>query len=175
MNNQQIKTSRIARRILAAFALSACLAFTLVSARADTEKFLLVSFQENVMFNPHTGTGTLDGKATFAGTFYDRCTRHEDFHVVSVNNDGTQVVIAGTSTFYGMNAGDTLTTSFTGTIHFSSDQTQAISYVEGVENITGGTGVYLGALGKGTFEATQDFAATPKVVGVFEVRVKKDK
>ena len=158
----------------------ACFSLGVTAARAgndehsDNGKFLLVSFQENVTSFDGVN-GTLDGKATFAGAFNDRCTRHEDFHVVSVNNDGTQVVIAGTSTFYGMNAGDTLTTSFTGTIHFSSDQTQAISYVEGVENITGGTGVYLGALGKGTFEATQDFAATPKVVGVFEVRVKKDK
>ena len=30
---------------------------------SDNGKFLLVSFEENVMFNNNTGTGTLDGKA----------------------------------------------------------------------------------------------------------------
>ena len=167
MKNARLETSRIARRILAASALIVCFAFTLASAHADPEKFLLVSFEENVMFNNNTGTGTLDGKATFAGVFNDRCTRHEDFHVVSVSKDGSQVNIAGTSTFFGMNAGDTLTTSFTGTIHFSADP--AISYVDGVEKITGGTGAYADARGKGTFEATQDFAGNYQVVGVFEV------
>ena len=167
MNNPKLQTSRFARRILAVSSLIVCFAFTLASARAEAEKFLLVSFEENVVFDMNTGTGTLDGKATFAGAFNDRCTRHEDFHVVSVSKDGSDVNIAGTSTFFGMNAGDTLTTSFTGTIHFSADP--AISYVEGVEKITGGTGNYAGARGKGTFEATQDFAGNYQVVGVFEV------
>jgi hypothetical protein len=167
MNNPKLQTSRVARRILAASALVVCFAFTLVSAQADAEKFLLVSFQENVVFDNNTGTGTLDGKATFAGAFSDKCTRHEDFHVVSVTKDGNPV-IAGTSTFTGVNG--TLTTSFTGTIYFNSGATQ---YVEGVESITGGTGIYSGARGKGTFEATQD-GSDPQyqVVGVFEVNVK---
>src|SRR3982074_3382307 len=102
-------------RIAAAGLLLTCLIFSaapiLAGENNENSKFLLVSFQENVIFNNATGTGTLDGKATFAGAFYDRCTRHEDFHVVSVNKDGTEVAIAGTSTFFGMTAGNTLTTS----------------------------------------------------------------
>jgi hypothetical protein len=136
-------------------------------------KFLLISFQENVTSFDGVN-GTLDGTATFAGAFNDRCTRHENFHVVSADKNGNPN-IAGTSTFFGTNG--TLTTSFTGTIYFSADP--YLSYVEGVESITGGTGpIYAAARGKGTFEATQDQnpATTPyKVVGVFEVNVKKDR
>lgn len=163
-------------KISAATILLTCLIFSAATILAgdpkpDTPKFLLVSFEENVMFNNATGTGSLDGKATFAGAFNDNCTRHEDFHVVPGGKDSSEVNIAGTSTFFGMNG--TLTTSFTGTIYFSADPNQPISYVEGVENITGGTGAYAGARGKGTFEATQDFAGNYQVVGVFEVNVKK--
>jgi hypothetical protein len=171
MKDLRIRISQIA----AAGLLLTCLIFSaapiLAGENNENSKFLLVSFEENL--GPFDGTnGSLDGKATFAGAFNDRCTRHEDFHVVSANKDGTQVVITGTSTFFGMNG--TLTTSFTGTIHFSADP--YISYVEGVESITGGTGIYKDARGKGTFEATQDFAGQPyQVVGVFEVNVKKDK
>ena len=78
-------------------------------------KFLLISFQENVTSFDGVN-GTLDGKATFAGAFNDRCTRHENFHVVSADKNGNPN-IAGTSTFFGTNG--TLTTSFTGTIYFS--------------------------------------------------------
>lgn len=164
-------------KITAAAIVLTCLIFSAATILAgdpkpDTPKFLLVSFEENVTsFDMMTGAGTLDGKATFAGAFNDRCTRHEDFHVVSADKNGNPN-IAGTSTFTGMNG--TLTTSFTGTIYFSADP--YLSYVEGVESITGGTGVYAGAGGKGTFEATQDQnpATTPYgVVGVFEVNVKK--
>lgn len=158
-------------KITTAAILLTCLIFsaaTILAADPKPEKFLLVSFEEDVTSFDGTN-GTLDGKATFAGVFNDRCTRHEDFHVVSVSKDGSDVNIAGTSTFFGTNG--TLTTSFTGTIHFSADP--AISYVEGVEKITGGTGTYAGARGKGTFEATQDGAAggacNYQVVGVFEV------
>ena len=172
MNNPKLQTSRVARRILAASALIVCFAFTLVSAQADAEKFLLVSFQENVTSFDGVN-GTLDGKATFAGAFNDRCTRHENFHVVSADKDGNPNIV-GTSTFTGTNPADTVTTSFTGTIYFSADPN--ISYVEGVETITGGTGIYAGARGKGTFEATQDFAGSPsQVVDVFEANVKKSK
>jgi hypothetical protein len=168
-----VKTSTT--KITAAAILLTCLLFSAATISAadpkpDTPRFLLVSFQENLTSFDGTN-GTLAGKATFAGAFNDRCTRQENFHVVSADKDGNPN-IAGTSTFTGMN-GDTLTTSFTGTIYFSADP--AISYVEGVESITGGTGIYAGARGKGTFEATQDFAADPSIVGVFEANVKKEK
>ena len=172
MKNPKTYTSNIA----AVGVLLTCLIFsgsTILAAdiKPENAKFLLMSFEENL--GPFDGiNGSLDGKITLAGAFNDRGTRHEDFHVVSVSSDGSQVVVSGTSTI--TTSSGTITTKFTGTIVFSADP--LISYVDGVETITGGTGAYLGAAGKGTFEATQDFAGTLyQVVGVFEAQVKSQK
>jgi hypothetical protein len=176
MKNTKLQNLGIAvASVLVCFALGAGAARAGDDRHDDNDKdgkFLLISFEENVMFNNNTGTGTLDGKATLAGALNDRGVRHEDFHVTSVSSDGSRVGIAGTSVIHG-SKGDVFT-QFSGTIVFSADP--AISYVEGVESITGGTLIYKDARGKGTFEATQDFIATPyQVAGVFELQLKSQK
>jgi nitrous oxidase accessory protein NosD len=147
----------MARRILAASALIVCLAFTVGSARADADKLLLLSFDEFF-----TGNTTIDGTTTLSGAFSDKGDRHQDNTILSVSSDGTQVVVTGTVTINGSKG--ILTTQYTGTIQFDATN---IAYVRGTEIITGGTGIYAGAKGSGTFEASLDFD-TGNIRGVAE-------
>ena len=147
----------MARRILAVSALIAGLAFTVASARADADKFLLISFDEFF-----TGDTTIDGTTTVSGAFSDKGARHQDNTILSVSTDGTQVVVTGTVTINGSKG--ILTTQYTGTIQFDATN---IAYIRGTEVITGGTGLYAGAKGSGTFEATLDFD-TGNIRGVAE-------
>jgi hypothetical protein len=162
MNKPMLRTSRRARHILAASALIVCLAFTIASARADADKFLLISFDE-----AFTGDTTIDGTTTLAGAFSDKGARHQDNTILSVSSDGTRVLVTGTVTITGSKG--VLTTQYTGTIQF--DETN-IAYIQGTEFITGGTGIYSGAQGSGTFEATLDFD-TGNIRGVAELKSHK--
>jgi hypothetical protein len=157
MKNTKLHTSRIARSILAASALIVCFAFTAISARAD-DKLLLISFDENF-----TSNSTIDGTTTLAGAFSDKGSRHQDFTVTPEN--ANEVIVTGTIHITGSKG--TLTTKFTGEIPVSNNPT----FIQGTEYISGGTGVYAGAKGKGTFEATIDFD-TGNIVGVAELKVK---
>ena len=178
MKNTTLKTRRLVAVVTVCFA---CFSLGLTAAQAgsdDNDKRsddgnLLISFEENFANLAPDGTsGDLDGKATLAGVDNDKGARHEHFTVTSVSKDGTRVGITGTSRIIG--AKGTLFAQFTGTIYFSADPN--IAYVEGVESITGGTGDLRERAGKGTFEATQDFAGQPyQVVGVVELNVKKDR
>lgn len=161
--------------IAAAFLVLACCAFlTATAATAPVAQDLLMSFNETL-----TSNSTLDGNVILTGAISVRGTRHEDFSVVSVNADGSQVVVSGTSTItipatvFPVAAAGTITTKFTGTIYFDNatiDST-ALAYVQGVETVTGGTGAYAGVSGKpGTFEATLDYT-NGNAVGVFEAKV----
>jgi hypothetical protein len=123
-------------------------------------KFLLISFDENF-----TGNSTIDGTTTLAGAFSDKGTRHQDF---TTTQNGNEVTVTGTIHIVGSKGN--LATQFTGVIPVGSNPT----YIEGTEYITGGTGVYAGARGKGTFEATIDFA-TGNIVGVAELKVQSKK
>jgi hypothetical protein len=171
MKNLKTKTSRIAAVfIIVLFAFSAA---SLFAGRNNTTtppppaaQDLLMSFNETLDSNT-----TLDGNIILTGAISDRGTRHEDFSVVSVNNDGSQVVVTGTSTI--TTASGTITTKFTGTIYFDNAtfNSTLLAYVEGTESVTGGTGAYAGVSGKpGTFEATLDYT-TGGAVGVFEAKV----
>lgn len=154
-------------RIAAAFLVLACCASFTVSAQAGSEKdAILMSFNEYL-----TSNSTLDGNVTLTGAISERGTRHEDFTVVSVNKDGSQVVVSGTSTI--TTSSGTITTKFTGTIYFDNAtfNSTLLAYIEGTESVTGGTGAYAGVVGKpGTFEATLDYT-NGNVVGVFEAKV----
>jgi hypothetical protein len=137
---------------------------TLASDRHSEEsQELLISFDENFS----ACNGCIDGTTTLAGAFSDKGPRHQDNTVVSQSSDGKQVVVTGTVRITGSKG--MLTTHYTGTIQF--DGTTSIAYIEGVEFITGGTGAYAGARGKGTFEATIDFD-TLNIVGVAELKVR---
>ena len=154
MKNTKLHTSRIARYITAATAaVIVCFALTAVSVRAeDSEQPLLISFDENF-----TSNSTIDGTTTLAGAFSDKGSRHEDFTVTPEN--ANEVIVTGTvhiTTTQG-----TLTTKFTGEIPTANNPT----LIKGTEYISGGTGIYAGARGKGTFEATIDFN-TGNIVGV---------
>jgi hypothetical protein len=133
----------------------------------NQEKSLLMSFNETF-----TSNTTLDGSVTLTGAISVRGTRHEDFHVVHVNHDGSQVVVSGTSTITAV--GGTITTQFVGTIYFDNATfpVTQLAYVEGVESVTGGTGAYAGVTGRpGTFEATIDYT-TGNGIGIFEAKVR---
>ena len=170
----KMKTLKYTPKITAAATLLTCLIFATAAVMAsdpnpkpEDPRFLLISFEENFTFFDGTNA-VLDGKATLAGAFSDRGTRHQEGKVTSVSRDGRRQVITGTSTIVG--AKGTLLTEFTATIFFDDSDTQ---YIEGVESITGGTGIYAGARGKGTFENTQDGRGAPyQIVGVVEVNVK---
>lgn len=158
-------------RATTAFLLLTCAAlFMPASTFADNgvakpPKQLLMSFNEYL-----TSNNTLDGQVTLTGAIADRGSRHEDFTVTSANKDGSQVVVSGTSTI--TVTGGTIKTQWTGTIYFDNanfDHT-LLAYIEGVESITGGTGAYAGATGKGTFESTIDYT-TGNALGVFEAKV----
>jgi hypothetical protein len=141
--------------------------FTVTAATPPpAAKDLLMSFNETL-----DSSSTLDGSVTLTGAISARGTRHEDFTVVSVNKDGSQVVVSGTSTI--TTSGGTITTKFTGTIYFDNAtfNSTLLAYVEGTESVTGGTGVYAGVTGKpGTFEATLDYT-NGNAVGIFEAKV----
>jgi hypothetical protein len=156
MKNNQLQNSRTTRCITAVSAMLICFAFTSISARADGTN-LLISFDENF-----TGSSTIDGTTTLAGLFSDKGPRHQDF---TITQNGNQVIVTGTIHITGSLG--TLTTQFTGAIPVGSNPTS----IEGTEMITGGTGAYTGASGKGTFEATIDFG-TGNIVGVAELNAK---
>ena len=160
MKNTKLHTSRIARYIKAATAaVIVCFAFTAVSVRAeDSERPLLISFDENF-----TSNSTIDGTTTLAGAFSDKGSRHQDFTVTPEN--ANEVIVTGTIHITTSNG--TLTTQFTGEIPTGNNPT----FIEGTEYISGGTGIYAGASGKGTFEATIDFN-TGNIVGVAELKLK---
>jgi hypothetical protein len=158
---KNITTAFITRTRLLAFLTITCFALGLAGAQADDHS-LLMSFSETL-----TSNSTLDGNITLTGAFSERGTRHEDFAVIHVNNDGSQVVVAGTSTI--TSASGTMTTQWRGTIYFDNatfDST-LLAYIEGTESVTGGTGAYAGATGHGSFEATLDYT-NGNVLGVFE-------
>lgn len=123
-------------------------------------------------FNEYlTSDSTIDGNVTLTGAVSERGSRHEDFSVTSVNSDGSQVVISGSSTI--TTATGTIRTAFTGTIYFDNAtfNNTLLAYVEGNEEITGGTGAYAGLRSDGgSFEATLDYT-NGNVVGVFEAKV----
>jgi hypothetical protein len=158
-------------RLFAALTI-ACFSLGVTAAHAgndnpgdDNSRFLLISFDE-----AFTGQTTIDGTTTLAGAFSDKGPRHQDNTVLSVSSDGKQVVVTGTVRISGSKG--MLTTQYTGTIQF--DGTTNIAYIEGTEFITGGTLVYAGAKGNGTFEATIDFD-TGNIRGVAELKLKKGK
>ena len=147
-------------RLLAVLTITS-LSLGFASAQA-ADHSLLMSFNE-----AFTGNNTLDGDITLTGAFSERGTRHEDFTVTGQNHDGSQVYLRGTSLI--TTAGGTIMTEFNGTIYFDNatfNDTQ-LAYIEGRESITGGTGIYIGATGHGTFEATIDFDSG-NTLGVFE-------
>ena len=161
---KNITTTFITRTRLLAFLTITCFALGLAGAQADDHS-LLMSFNETL-----TSNSTLDGNITLTGAFSERGTRHEDFAVIHVNHDGSQVVVAGTSTI--TTASGTMTMQWRGTIYFDNatfDST-LLAYIEGTESVTGGTGPYVGATGHGTFEATLDYT-NGNVLGVFEADV----
>ena len=152
--------------LLAALSVTSVFAGGKSSTAANAAKDLLMSFNETLDSN-----STLDGNVTLTGAISDRGTRHEDFSVVSANSDGSQVVVSGTSTVTTPNG--TITTQWTGTIYFDNAtfNSTLLAYIEGVESVTGGTGLYSGVSGKpGTFEATLDYS-NGNVLGVFEAKV----
>lgn len=161
---KNITTTFITRTRLLAFLTITCFALGLAGAQADDHS-LLMSFNEYLC--PMENCNSLDGNITLTGAFSERGTRHEDFAVIHVNNDGSQVVVAGTSTI--TTASGTMTTQWRGTIYFDNatfDST-LLAYIEGTESVTGGTGAYAGATGHGSFEATLDYT-NGNVLGVFE-------
>jgi len=161
---KNITTTFITRtRLLAVLAIT-FLSLGLAGAQADDHS-LLMSFNETL-----TSDSTLDGNITLTGAFSERGTRHEDFAVIHVNHDGSQVVVAGTSTI--TTASGTMTTQLRGTIYFDNATfySTLLAYIEGTESVTGGTGPYAGATGHGTFEATLDYT-NGAVLGVFEAQV----
>jgi hypothetical protein len=171
MKNTKIDILRIAAASLL-LASSALLALPASAAdnQPENSKFVLISFDENFTncAPGEAGPGCIDGTTTLAGAFSDKGSRHQDNTVVSASKDGKQVVVTGKVRISGSKG--ILFTKYTGTIQF--DGTTNIAYIEGTESITGGTGVYLGAAGKGTFEATIDFD-TGNIVGVAELQLKK--
>jgi hypothetical protein len=141
--------------------------FTLgTAATPPAAKDILMSFNETL-----DSQTTLNGNVTLTGAISERGTRHEDFSVVSVNKDGSEVVVAGTSLI--TTASGTISTKFTGTLYFDNAtfNSTRLAYIEGTESITGGTGAYAGVVGKpGTFEATLDYT-NGNALGVFEAKV----
>ena len=155
-------------RLLAVLTIT-CLSLGFTGAQADDakssdmdnnsnqERFLLISFDENF-----TGNTTIDGTTTLAGAFSDKGPRHQDF---TTTQHGNVVTVTGTVHITGSLG--TLDTQFRGDIPAGPN----ITRIEGIEHITGGTGVYAGVRGNGTFEATIDFT-TGNIVGVAELNVR---
>jgi len=164
---KNITTTFITRTRLLAFLTITCFALGFTDAQAGSDQpsnvvnnsdhFLLISFDENF-----TGETTIDGTTTLAGAFSDNGARHQDF---TTTVHGNEVIVTGTVNITGSLG--TLNTQFTGAIPNNGSNPNLI---EGVESITSGTGIYAGARGHGTFEATVDFA-TLNIVGVAELKV----
>ncbi len=165
------------RRITAVAAIMlGALAVIPVSLRADerpnrdSKSYQVVSFDERITSFDGMN-GTLAGDVVLAGKFNDKGTRQEQFKVISASNDGSTAVIEGTGTI--TTAHGMINLRFTGTIHFVS---KGFYYVEGPEIITGGTGAFATARGKGSFVATQDNTnGAPRVVGTLELKMENDK
>lgn len=166
MKNIKCNPRLIATMLILLVAVSVNSVFAGSKKHAPPQRDLLMSFNEYL-----TSNSTLDGDITLTGAFQERGTRHEDFSVISVNSDGSQVVVGGTSTI--TTPSGTITTQFTGTIYFDNAtfNSTLLAYVEGVESIIGGTGAYAGASSDGgSFEATLDYN-NGNVLGVFETKV----
>ena len=164
------RTRLLAALTVTCFALGFAGAQTADAQRPATDnhtKTLLMSFNESF-----TSNTTLDGDVTLTGAIGVRGTRHEDFAVLHVNGDGSEVIVGGTSTITA--SGGTIITQFVGTIYFdlaTFNKTQ-LAYIKGVESVTGGTGAYAGVMGhSGTFTATIDYN-TGAGIGVFEAKVR---
>jgi hypothetical protein len=132
------------------------------SAPLTPSHSLVMSFNETLI----TSTA-LVGSVTLTGAVSAHGTRDQVFVVTGQNSDGSQVYITGTSTI--VTTGGTMTTSFIGAIHFdlATFPTTQLAYLEGLEFITLGTGVYAGATGIGAFEGTLDYTSR-KALGVFK-------
>ena len=165
---KNITTPFITRTRLLAVLTITCLSLGFTGAQAgddrhpdndngNHERFLLISFDENF-----TGNTTIDGTTTLAGAFSDKGPRHQDFTTIQHGN-----VVTVTGTVHITGSLGTLDTQFRGDIPAGPN----ITRIEGIEHITGGTGVYAGARGNGTFEATIDFT-TGNIVGVAELNVR---
>jgi hypothetical protein len=122
---------------------------------------LVMSFNETLL----TST-TLAGPVTLTGVVSARGAREQAFVVTGQNGDGSVVYLIGTSTI--ITTGGTMTSSFYGAIHYdlATFTTTQLAYLDGVEFITVGTGVYAGAMGYGAFEATLDYISH-KALGSF--------
>ena len=122
---------------------------------------LVMSFNETLL----TST-TLAGPVTLTGAVSARGAREQTFVVTGQNGDGSVVYLIGTSTI--VTSGGTMTSSFYGAIHYdlATFPTTQLAYLDGVEFITVGTGVYAGAMGYGAFEATLDYISH-KALGSF--------
>jgi hypothetical protein len=147
-----------------AVALCAIAPLPLKAQANSASDYQVVSFTEH--FTSFDGAkGSLDGTVVLAGKYNDKGTRHEDFTVIGANKDGSEVYITVTGTITA--SAGTMSLIATGTIHFVSDE---FAYVEGAESITGGTGAYADASGKGSFVASQDGAGDPfQIVGTFKM------
>ncbi len=132
------------------------------TAPATASHNLVVSFNETLI----TST-ILAGPATLTGAVSARGTREQVFVITGQNNDGSVIYLTGTSTI--ISAGGTMTSSLIGAIHLdpATFPTTQLAYLEGLEYITVGTGVYAGARGIGVFEATLDYISH-KAQGVFK-------
>jgi hypothetical protein len=167
MKNLKTKTSQIAAAfIIVLFAFSAA---SLFAAGKKTPppppSTLIISFDENFS----QCDGCIDGTTTLAGAYSDKGSRHQDNMIVGQSPDGKHVYVTGTVTITG-DSGGVLTTQYSGTIVF--DGITNIAYISGTEYITGGTGMYTGANGRGAFEATIDFD-TGNIVGAAAFNVSR--
>jgi hypothetical protein len=131
------------------------------TAQAAPSHSLVMSFNETLI----TST-TLAGPATLTGAVSARGTRGQVFVITGQNTDGSVIYLTGTSII--TTTGGTMTSSLIGAIHLdpATFPTTQLAYLEGLEYITVGTGVYAGARGIGAFEATLDYISH-KAEGVF--------
>jgi hypothetical protein len=159
MKNRKIDLLRIAAALIVLLALTVTSGFA--GPKNNSGKDLIISFNEFF-----TGPTTIDGTSVITGAFSDQGSRHQDNTIVSQSPDGTQVVVTGTVSINGANG--TFTSQYTGTIYLNATN---LAHIDGIESITGGTGAYTGAVGKGTFEGTIDFG-TGNIVGVAELKLK---
>ena len=122
---------------------------------------LVMSFNETLL----TST-TLAGPVTLTGAVSARGTRGQVFVITGQNTDGSVIYLTGTSII--TTTGGTMTSSLIGAIHLdpATFPTTQLAYLDGVEFITVGTGVYAGAMGYGAFEATLDYISH-KALGSF--------
>ena len=146
--------------LVAALFVSVGLASSTASAPADArntrESELVVSFDE-----AFTGDSTIDGETTLAGAYNDKGSRHYDF---TIRQSGNIAQVSGTITI--TTSHGTLISEFAGQLSATNNPT----FIEGVETLTGGTGIYAHAVGRGVFKASVDFE-TGKIVGIAQFNI----